>query len=286
MSSNQDPHIEVTMIHPCSNASSEGSGHPSQPCLDDQLRAAQRVIEALAGSFSMFSQLKYLQYARSIDQTAPTLHQGVRIIDQTERAAVSAPVLLAKAPGLKISGSCGEAFGQRVRTRLKVSYLTDVGPLVEEGDVPELRLETGEVNCRVRLLVGQEQVYGLQVSAAPEFMGDAGDDTGRVLGQYYRDVRNAQLQKPSGWNALVLSGLPYLRDRRSDNDRLGWILTGVDVAFTSCAVGALAWSIHEHNAFADNPTGSLSYANASVWTSVGCLIALGVERGLATALYR
>jgi hypothetical protein len=245
------------------------------------------MVEQLAGRYSMFANLKYLQAGRPVEQMGPTLHPGVRITDLGDSAAVDAPVVLASAPGLRVSGDCGEPFTDGLRKRLRLSYARDVGPLLEAGDIPELHLEsTASSDCRARLLVGRQQVYGLLAATTADRIAEAGDDVARVLGQYYRDVRHSVSEPPSRWSALLFSGLPYLRDQRPENDRIGWTLAATDFALTACGVGTGILAVRERNLFASQSTGSLDRANGLLWVSVGCLVSVALERGLAAGLYK
>jgi hypothetical protein len=247
------------------------------------------MIEETAGQHAVFAKLKYLQAGRPVDQMGPTLHPGVSLSDRQETAALDAPVVLTSAPGLRVIGNCGAQFSDSLKKRLTTSYSADVGRILDESAkerVPELRLvNTVASDCRAALFVDNVQVYGVVASAPSERMSDAGDDVARVVGQYYRDVHSSLGPSINRWTALLFSGLPYLRDRSSTNDKTGWILSGIDISLMACGAGTGVGAIAARNDYADRHTSSLSTANGLLATSITCFASLAVERVLSAAFY-
>lgn len=259
-------------------------------CARDQVAAANRLMKGFAEKHPIFRRLKYLQAGQSIEQIGPILPSGVTFSDVHEKAALTAPGVLATAPGLYLDGHCTPSFESGLRSRLRSSYTGDIGPLVEAGapggPVPKLRLKSEGTSCRAALVVEDQDVYGIRASSSAEKMQDAGDGVARVVGQYYRDVRSSQVQAVSRWTALAFSGLPYLLDANGTNDRTGWFLAALDISLLACGVGTGAATIAARNDYAARPIGDLGTANGFLIASMACFGTWAAQRFLAAALYQ
>jgi len=89
---------------------------------------------------------------------------------------------------------------------------------------------------------------------------------------------------PSRWNALLLSGLPQLRDPLG-NKTAGYWLAGTDLTLLAGAVATLASSVALHNQAADHTDGSMHKANVLLGTSTVLFSLVAIERVMAALTY-
>jgi hypothetical protein len=96
----------------------------------------------------------------------------------------------------------------------------------------------------------------------------------------------APLARPSRWNALILSGLPELRDGRRNNDVVGWVLAGTDLALSACTITSGVLAYRWRNDYANHGMTSLDAANTALVVAGSCLATLGAERIFSALRYR
>ena len=89
---------------------------------------------------------------------------------------------------------------------------------------------------------------------------------------------------PNRWSALLLSGLPQLRDPAASKTT-GWLLAGTDLTLLAGGIGALVLSVVAHNRAADGTDSSLHTANALLDVGGVLLGLVAVERFVSALTY-
>ncbi len=189
----------------------------------------------------------------------PSLHPDVGLTDLNSPFADTVPAEFASGLGLEIKGTCANGFRAALVNRLQTSYRRVVGESIGSppGETPVLTLsasdEAPEEVCNVELKYQGENVYGVRASALN--MDFAGDDVGRVVGQFYLDVENAHVERvgpapppprdvPPFRHALYFSGA---RQLEYSGGRKGWGWVVGESALIAAGITFTAASIIERN---------------------------------------
>lgn len=189
--------------------------------------------------------------------------------------------------GPAVAGSCEGVVGIRIEKQSGGETARARGTVrfAAGGEGNARRFEGGDVLSPAFPVGCTPPARAQQAQAALEFLQAIAQQP--VLFRLFpTDAPAAAPQpEPSRWSSLLLSGLPYLRDSRRDNDRIGWSLAGGDVALTSCALVAGTLSVKWRNDYSNGDRQALSSSNAALATAGACLGAVVIGRVLSGGLY-
>jgi hypothetical protein len=178
---------------------------PLRPCADsgnclfNAQKAAFVFLSRLRQKMNLFGVFRELPFWTDRHRTSvdlgPSLHPDVGLTDLNSPIAHEVPAVFVSGLGLEVQGECGGGFREALVRRLTESYGklvgTPIGGVRKGAPVLTLNPKRGapKETCDVMLRYQDRNLYG--VAASAQNMRNAGDDVGRVIGQFYRDVQHA-----------------------------------------------------------------------------------------------
>jgi hypothetical protein len=132
-----------------------------------------------------------------------------------------------------------------------------------------------------------------------------GLDAERSAGDFFREVADAlasiaerpvlertvpsgapNIESPSAWRGLLLSGLPQLSNGTSTDDAAGWWLAGTDLALTAAGASLVGTAIVQRNVYSSSlDEARIDRANLLLGLGVGALGAVACERIVSALFY-
>jgi hypothetical protein len=254
-----------------------------------QILAAHHFLQKLSYRSSILGDLPFLEHSQDIAGVGPTLHCGVGLEYKYLNKSTSLVEKLSEKYGIRVKGTCGHEYDSRLTERLEESYSKEIGTNdAIEKDAPILKLSKSKdgKGCIAILLVDNVKTY--QVLSNPESengFGDAGEDTARIIGQFYRDIRPTPKWYVAA-SSLLSTGLPWLMDDNPRDDTVAAIVAATDLAAVITGISLILESTSVRNEYSNsNDNKALNDANTLLISGAVILGTVGASRLITGLIY-